>query len=55
MNLVDIMEMFVDWYCASKRHADGNIRKSIDINKERYKFSDDLAQIFVNSIELLDK
>jgi len=54
MNLVDIMEMFIDWYCASKRHDDGNIRKSIVINKERFGYSDDLERIFENSIELLD-
>jgi hypothetical protein len=55
MNLVDVIEMFVDWYCASKRHDDGNIRKSIEINKQRFGYSDDLERIFENSIELLDK
>lgn len=54
MNLVDIVEMFVDWYAASKRHTNGNIRKSIEINKERFKFSEELEQIFINTIELLD-
>ncbi|HRZ18594.1 MAG TPA: DUF5662 family protein [Methanofastidiosum sp.] len=54
MNILDILEMFVDWYCASKRHNDGNIRKSIEINKTRFNFSEELATIFENSIELLD-
>ncbi len=55
MNLIDLIEMFVDWYCASKRHNDGNIRKSIEINKGRFGFSDELAQIFENTIELFDE
>lgn len=54
MNLIDIVEMFVDWYCASKRHNNGNIRKSIEYNQQRFGFSDDLAQIFYNTIESLD-
>lgn len=54
MNILDIIEMFVDWYCASKRHNDGNIRKSIEINKGRFGFSEELATILENSIELLD-
>lgn len=55
MNLVDIIEMFVDWYCASKRQMNGNIRKSIEHNQSRFGISDDLASILINSIELLDK
>jgi hypothetical protein len=55
MNLVDLVEMFIDWYCSSKRHNDGNIRKSIEINKERFNFSDDLARILENSVDLLDR
>lgn len=55
MNLIDIMEMFVDWYCSTKRMNNGNIRKSIDINQKRFNYSDDLADIFRNTIELLDK
>lgn len=55
MTIVDIIEMFVDWYCASKRHADGNIRKSLEINKERFGMSEELTNILVNSIELVDR
>ena len=46
MDLFDIVEMFVDWKAASERHEDGNIYKSIDINKDRFKISDQLYQIF---------
>lgn len=54
MNLLDLIEMFVDWYSATKKHDDGNIRFSIEHNKERFGYTKELEQIFINSIELLD-
>lgn len=45
MNLFDLIEMLVDWKSAGMRHADGDIRKSIEINKERFGFSDEIAQL----------
>jgi len=35
------------------RHNDGDIMKSIEINKERFGLSDQLAQILRNSVELV--
>lgn len=58
MNLIDIMEMFVDWFCASKRasqHQTGSIQRSIDINQKRFNYSDDLRKIFENTIEILEE
>ena len=49
MTLVDIIEMFCDWCAATERHDDGNIGKSIDINKKRFNFDEDLACIFANT------
>jgi hypothetical protein len=49
MNLVDIVEMFCDWYAATKRHNDGDIMKSIAINQERFGYSDDLRAILENT------
>jgi hypothetical protein len=49
MNLADIVEMFCDWYAATKRHNDGDIMKSIRINQKRFGYSDDLAGIFENT------
>jgi hypothetical protein len=49
MNLVDLVEMFCDWYAASKRHDDGDIMKSIAINQKRFGYSDDLKAIFENT------
>ena len=50
MNLLDVVEMFFDWWAATERNKDGDIMKSIDINKERFKISDQLANIFKNTV-----
>lgn len=50
MNLVDLVEMFCDWYAASKRHNDGDMMKSITINQKRFHYSDDLKMIFENTL-----
>lgn len=54
MNLFDIVEMFVDWKAATERHATGDIRKSIDINKSRFKMSEQLVNIFKNTADFLN-
>lgn len=54
MNLVDLLELFCDWKAASERHNDGNIRKSIAHNANRFELSPQLVKILENSIELFD-
>lgn len=49
MNLIDIIEMFCDWVASSRRHNDGNILKSIEINRTRFAMSDQLVNIFRNT------
>jgi len=51
MNLIDIIELYCDWLASSKRHKDGDIVKSIDINKKRFKMSDQLVKIFKNTVK----
>jgi len=51
MDLLDLVEMFVDWKAAGERHADGDILKSIAYNKGRFKMSDQLESIFKNTVE----
>lgn len=50
MNLVDLIEMICDWKAATMRHNDGNIVKSIEINQKRFGYSDELKQIFLNTV-----
>lgn len=55
MSLIDIIEMFSDWHASSKRHNDGNIRKSIEINGKRFDMSPQLVEIFENTVRVLEK
>lgn len=50
MTLIDVIEMFVDWFSASLR-SDTGFEKGLNMNKERYNMSDELYQIFVNTYE----
>jgi len=54
MNLIDIVEMLCDWKAATLRHNDGDIRKSIEINQNRFGFSDELKQILLNTLEVIE-
>ena len=53
MNLIDLLEMIVDWKSASERHENGDIFKSIEINQERFGYSDELKSILKNTAEWL--
>ncbi len=49
MDLFDLIEMFLDWKASGERHVDGNMYKSIEINKTRFNMSDQLVDIFNNT------
>jgi len=53
MNLIDILEMVVDWKAATMRHDDGDIRKSLDINEKRFKIPKALATVLRNTVEYM--
>lgn len=55
MNLVDLIEMLCDWKAATSRHANGDIVKSIELNQERFKYSEDLKQVFLNTISDMEE
>ena len=50
MNLLDLIEMLTDWISSVKRVKDGDIFKSIEINQQRFGYSDDLKQILINTV-----
>ena len=54
MCLMDLIEMLCDWKAATKRHADGDIYKSIEQNQKRFGYSDDLKQILINTMRQLE-
>jgi hypothetical protein len=55
MNIVDLVEMLCDWAASCKRHDDGNLRKSIEINGKRFNMSSQLVRILDNSIPLFEE
>lgn len=50
-DLFDLIEMFFDWKAATERHANGDIYKSIQINRERFNLSDQLCDILKNTAD----
>lgn len=54
MTLLDVLEMFCDWKASSLRHYDGNIRKSIEKNGNRFGMSPQLVRILENTAKLFD-
>lgn len=53
MSLIDIIEMFCDWKAATIRHNDGNIRKSIAHNADRFGMSPQLVRILENTVDIV--
>lgn len=49
MSLIDLIEMFVDWLASTKRHTDGNIMRSIEVNTNRFNMSSQLVNILKNT------
>lgn len=54
MNLLDLLEMLIDWKSATLRHNDGDILKSIEINQKRFGYSDELKQILLNTLKAIE-
>jgi hypothetical protein len=54
MNLIDLVEMICDWMAAVQRHDDGDIRRSIEMNQERFGYSDELKRILHNTVDALE-
>ncbi len=54
MHLIDLIEMLCDWKAATFRHDDGNIYKSLEINRERFEMSEQLVSILKNTINMFE-
>ncbi|SRR5216683_2672673 len=51
MSLIDIIEMVCDWMAAVKRVKDGDIHKSLEINKERFGIDEQLQAIIRGTVQ----
>lgn len=54
MNLIDLLEMVADWKASSLRQNTGNALVDIEKNQQRFGYSDDLAAILKNTVELFE-
>ena len=54
MTLMDLTEMICDWIAATKRHDDGDIEKSLKVNKDRFNINPQLLQILKNTVDSLE-
>lgn len=51
MNLIDLVEMLADWKAATLRHADGDLARSIEQNRERFGYGDEIAGLLLRTAE----
>ncbi len=54
MNLFDLIEMLLDWKAAGLRHNDGDIYQSIELNQKRFGYSDELKELFINTMKYVE-
>lgn len=54
MNLIDLLEMTVDWIAAAERSKEGNVMKSLPFEKRRFGIDDQLYSVIRNTILYLD-
>ena len=50
MSLLDLVEMVCDWSAASIRTENADLRRSLEINQERFGYGDELKQIMLNTM-----
>lgn len=55
MSLFDVLEMLLDWKAATERMKNGgDIRRSLEINRDRFKLTPQLESILANTIRELN-
>lgn len=51
MDLLDLVEMLCDWKAATMRHADGDLDRSITVNRERFGYGDEIEGLLRRTAE----
>lgn len=54
MGLLELTEMLCDWLAATQRHDDGDIRRSIEQNAERFGYGPELERLLLNTLSDLE-
>ena len=55
MNLFDLLEMVCDWKVASSTYANGNIKRSLEINRKRHNIDKQLFNILCNTVKYIER
>lgn len=53
MTLLQVLEMLCDWIAACRRHDDGDIHRSIEINGARFGYGPELAGLLHRTVDEL--
>ncbi len=53
MTLIDLTEMLADWKAATERHSDGDLGRSLEVQRKRFAIEPQLWQVLRNTAELL--
>ena len=51
MTLIDLLEMLCDWKASSMRMKDGDIYKSLELQQQRFGYSDETKGILKNTLD----
>lgn len=50
MSPLDLVEMLCDWRAATRRHATGDIRRSVEVNAQRFGYDDGVKGALLRDI-----
>lgn len=53
MTELDKLELIADWYAATKRHKNGDIFKSIEINQSRFGYNDETKEWLISIAKII--
>jgi hypothetical protein len=53
MNLIELLEMICDWMAATQRSPNGDIHRSLDINRSRFGIDSQLFHVLKNTVNTL--
>lgn len=51
MHAGQLIEMLCDWKAATLRHADGDLRRSIEQNAQRFGYGDEIRDLLLNTAQ----
>lgn len=54
MDLLQLLEMICDWKAAAERHADGDVRKSVLLNAERFGYGEEITGLLLRTLDTLE-